>query len=67
VEGYILRRRLEQLGHHRLSEPDGLAIQPHLQLQAAILVDEQFPLSGWDSVALASKRKPPAAGKIAGK
>jgi hypothetical protein len=44
VDGDILRRGLEQLGHLRLREPDGFVLKAALDARAAILrlVEDDF-------------------------
>ena len=39
-----LHRDLEQLGDEPLGQPDGLAVEPDLEVQASVLVDEQLSL-----------------------
>jgi len=57
---------LVQLGHLGLRQPDGLAIETNLQIQAAVVVDEQLPLGCrlvvHDS---ASRGAPPSDGELA--
>ena len=44
----VLLRRLEQLGHLLLRQPDGLVFQPHVDLDPPVLglVDQELALGG---------------------
>jgi len=49
MQADVLLGRLEQLRHVLLRKPDGLALEPHVELQLPVLclVNEELAARGW--------------------